>query len=114
MPGYFEEARVSELLRQYPIGEAFLSGPAAMSRDELHALQDRRLREVGARGWGNGAGASNWWQGAKEQDRDHKNYHLANIGQTSCQSAHGEEGQERDEGEGHVSSVCWHMGEGRR
>ena len=51
MPGYFEEARVSELLRQYPIGEAFLSGPAAMSRDELHALQDRRLREVVARGW---------------------------------------------------------------
>ena len=51
MGGYFEEARLGRLLDEYPIGEAFLAGPARMSRDELHALQERRFRRVVARGW---------------------------------------------------------------
>ena len=51
MGGYFEEARPGRLLDEYPIGEAFLAGPARMSRDELRALQERRFRQVVARGW---------------------------------------------------------------
>ena len=51
MGGYFEEARPGRLLDEYPIGEAFLAGPARMSRDELRALQERRFQRVVARGW---------------------------------------------------------------
>ena len=49
--GYFEEAGFGRLLAAYPIGEAFLAGPARMSRDELRALQERRFLRVAARGW---------------------------------------------------------------
>lgn len=49
--GYFEEARFGRLLAAYPIGAAFLAGPARMSRDELRALQERRFLRVAARGW---------------------------------------------------------------
>ena len=51
MASYFEEARPGRLLEEYPAGEAFLAGPARMSRDELRSLQDRRFRQVVARGW---------------------------------------------------------------
>ena len=51
MGGYFEEARLGRLLDDYPAGEAFLAGPARMSRDELRDLQDRRFCRVVARGW---------------------------------------------------------------
>ncbi len=51
MGSYFEEARLDRLLDEYPAGEAFLAGPARLSRDELRTLQDRRFRRVIARGW---------------------------------------------------------------
>ena len=51
MGGYFEEARLDRLLDEFPVGEAFLAGPARMSRDELRSVQDRRFRRVAARGW---------------------------------------------------------------
>ena len=51
MGSYFEEARLDRLLEAYPAGEAFLAGPARLSRDELRSLQDRRFRRVVARGW---------------------------------------------------------------
>ena len=51
MEGYFEEARLDRLLVEYPIGEAFLAGPAAIGRDELRALQERRFLRVLSRAW---------------------------------------------------------------
>ena len=51
MAGYFEEARLGRLLEAYPVGEAFLAGPARLSRDELRSLQERRFLRVMARGW---------------------------------------------------------------
>ena len=51
MGSYFEEARLGRLLDEFPAGEAFLAGPARLSRDELRSLQDRRFRRVVARGW---------------------------------------------------------------
>ena len=51
MANYFEEARLGTLLSEYPVGDAFLAGPASLSRDELHMLQERRFLRVTARGW---------------------------------------------------------------
>ncbi len=51
MGSYFEEARLDRLFAEYPVGEAFLAGPARLSRDELRSIQDRRFRQVVARGW---------------------------------------------------------------
>ena len=51
MTSYFDEVDHRRLLREYPIGEAFLDGPARLSRDELHALQERRFLAVVVRGW---------------------------------------------------------------
>ena len=51
MTGYFEEARLDRLLEEFPVGGPFLAGPARLSRDELHRLQERRFRKVVARGW---------------------------------------------------------------
>ena len=51
MARYFEEARLDRLLAEYPVGPAFLAGPARLGPDELRSLQDRRFREVLARGW---------------------------------------------------------------
>lgn len=51
MSGYFDEADIARMLRDYPIGEAYLSGPAALSRDALRALQEQRFAEVMARAW---------------------------------------------------------------
>jgi phenylacetate-CoA ligase len=49
--GYFDQVDHRRLLAEYPIGDAFLAGPARLSRDELRALQERRFREVLARAW---------------------------------------------------------------
>ncbi len=51
MGSYFEEAGLDRLLDEFPVGGAFLAGPARMSCDELRSLQDRRFRRVVARGW---------------------------------------------------------------
>ena len=51
MSNYFDEVDHRRLLAEYPIGQAFLDGPARLSRDELHALQERRFLAVVARGW---------------------------------------------------------------
>lgn len=48
---YFAEAAPDRLQSEYPIGQAFLDGPAKLSRDELRALQERRLQAVLARAW---------------------------------------------------------------
>lgn len=50
MTTYFEEANPAQILRDYPIGEDFAT-ITAKSRDALHALQERRFRQVVARGW---------------------------------------------------------------
>ena len=51
MGGYFAEARLDRLLDEYPIGEAFLAGPARLGEGALRDLQERRFRRVVARGW---------------------------------------------------------------
>ncbi len=51
MSRYFAAADGAEILRQYPIGEAFLRGPARLSRDELEDLRQRRFLALVARGW---------------------------------------------------------------
>jgi phenylacetate-CoA ligase len=51
MTSYFDAVDHRRLLTEYPIGRAFLDGPARLSRDELHALQERRFLVVVARGW---------------------------------------------------------------
>ena len=48
---YFSEADHDRLLREFPIGQAFLDGPARLSRDALHQLQEKRFLQVVARGW---------------------------------------------------------------
>ena len=48
---YFVEAAPERLLAEYPIGQAFLDGPAALSRDALRALQEKRFRAVLERAW---------------------------------------------------------------
>ncbi len=48
---YFDEADPRTVLAEYPVGDAFLAGPARMSRDALRGLQERRLRSVLARAW---------------------------------------------------------------
>ncbi|MGZ0187206.1 MAG: phenylacetate--CoA ligase family protein, partial [Alphaproteobacteria bacterium] len=48
---YFKEADPERLLREFPIGQAFLDGPAKLSRDALRALQETRFASVIARAW---------------------------------------------------------------
>ncbi len=50
-PTYFEALDHRQMLADYPIGDAFLERYRTMSRDELHALQDRRFRALMKRGW---------------------------------------------------------------
>jgi len=50
-PTYFEAFDPRQLLRDYPIGDAFVQRYTAMSRDELRSIQDRQFRKVVARGW---------------------------------------------------------------
>jgi len=49
--GLFSRLDVPAMLRDYPMGAAFLDGPAALSRDALRALQERRFARVMARAW---------------------------------------------------------------
>ncbi|MGH1483524.1 MAG: phenylacetate--CoA ligase family protein [Geminicoccales bacterium] len=51
MNGYFEEADPARLMRDYPMGRAYLEGPAALSRDALRSLQEKRFAAVIARAW---------------------------------------------------------------
>lgn len=50
-PSYAEAAPIAELLADYPVGEAFVRRFSAISRDELHALQETRFLALVARGW---------------------------------------------------------------
>ena len=51
MIGYFDRVEHRRLPLLYPLGQAFLDGPARMSRDALHALQARRFLAVLDRAW---------------------------------------------------------------
>lgn len=50
-PTYFEAFDAKQLLQDYPVGDAFTARYTAMSRDELHALQDERFLRLMKRGW---------------------------------------------------------------
>jgi len=50
-PTYFEAFDARQLLQDYPVGDAFVQRYTGMSRDALHALQDRQFNRVMARGW---------------------------------------------------------------
>jgi phenylacetate-CoA ligase len=51
MASYLEQAEPRRILDLYPIGEAFLRGPARLPREQLRSLQERRFRAVVARAW---------------------------------------------------------------
>jgi len=51
LPPYWAGFDPRELLSSYPIGQAFLNGPARWSPDELRATQERRFQRVVARAW---------------------------------------------------------------
>ena len=51
MSGYFDQADHHRLLRDYPLAQEFLTGPARLSRDALRALQEARFAKVMARAW---------------------------------------------------------------
>ena len=51
MSGLLGRLDVAAMLRDYPMGRAFLEGPAALSRDALRALQERRFARVMERAW---------------------------------------------------------------
>ena len=51
MSRYFREADPEGIGREYPTGDAFLERVACMSRDELHALQTARFRDLVAAAW---------------------------------------------------------------
>ena len=51
MTGYFEEARIAEMLQAYPIGDAFLDWTKNLSRDDLRHVQQKRFADVMARAW---------------------------------------------------------------
>ncbi len=48
---YFLQADPRTILQDYPVGPAFLDGPARLSRDELRNLQESRFSSVIARAW---------------------------------------------------------------
>lgn len=50
-PTYFEAFDHRQLLREYPIGDAFIARYASMSQDELFAIQNRQFLKLMARGW---------------------------------------------------------------
>lgn len=50
-PTYFEAFDARQMLQDYPVGEAFVARYTAMSRDELHALQNERFLRLMRRGW---------------------------------------------------------------
>jgi phenylacetate-CoA ligase len=50
-PTYFEAFDAKQMLADYPVGDAFTARYAAMSRDELHSLQNERFLMLMRRGW---------------------------------------------------------------
>lgn len=50
-PTYFEAFDAKQMLQDYPIGDAFVTRYTAMSRDELHAMQNDRFMKLMKRGW---------------------------------------------------------------
>lgn len=50
-PTYFEAFDARQMLADYPVGEDFVSRYTAMSRDELHAIQDAQFKRLMKRGW---------------------------------------------------------------
>jgi phenylacetate-CoA ligase len=50
-PTYFEAFDAEQMLADYPVGDAFTARYAAMSRDELYALQNERFLKLMQRGW---------------------------------------------------------------
>jgi phenylacetate-CoA ligase len=50
-PTYFEAFDAKQMLADYPVGDAFVGRYAAMSRDELHTLQNNRFLRLMTRGW---------------------------------------------------------------
>ena len=50
-PTYFEAFDARQMLADYPVGDAFVSRYTAMSRDELHAIQDAQFKRLMKRGW---------------------------------------------------------------
>ena len=50
-PTYFETFDAKQMLDQYPVGDAFVRRYTAMSRDELHAIQDKQFLKLMQRGW---------------------------------------------------------------
>ena len=50
-PTYFETFDISQMLADYPVGDAFTDRYVSMSRDELHVLQNARFLKVMQRGW---------------------------------------------------------------
>jgi phenylacetate-CoA ligase len=50
-PTYFESFDIKQMLTDYPVGDAFIRRYAAMSRDELGALQNIRFLKLMQRGW---------------------------------------------------------------
>lgn len=50
-PTYFEAFDAKQMLEEYPVGDAFTARYTAMSRDELHALQNERFQKLMRRGW---------------------------------------------------------------
>ncbi|MCA8929960.1 MAG: phenylacetate--CoA ligase family protein [Alphaproteobacteria bacterium] len=51
LPAYWAGFDPRQALADYPIGDAFLAGPAQWSADELRAVQERRFQRVVARAW---------------------------------------------------------------
>ncbi|QLC23090.1 phenylacetate--CoA ligase family protein [Parasphingopyxis sp. CP4] len=50
-PTYFEAFDAQQMLADYPVGEDFVARYTAMSRDELHAIQDAQFKTLMKRGW---------------------------------------------------------------
>lgn len=49
--GYFNEVNATRLVAEYPLGKAFLDGPARLNADALRALQEHRFAGLMRRGW---------------------------------------------------------------
>jgi phenylacetate-CoA ligase len=50
-PTYYETFDAKQMLEDYPIGDAFTARYTAMSRDALHAWQNKRFVKLMKRGW---------------------------------------------------------------
>ncbi|MGI9506995.1 MAG: phenylacetate--CoA ligase family protein, partial [Geminicoccaceae bacterium] len=51
MTGYFDEARIADMMRAYPLGQPFLDWTNNLSGDEGRHVQENRFTEVMARAW---------------------------------------------------------------